>query len=65
MKVRRQYSSIDYVKLLETQLKALTVPMYESYIKFIETITQMYDDCFPKTKFQTHLTVFSLILVQT
>ena len=21
-----------------------------SYIKFIETITQVYDDCFPKTK---------------
>ena len=24
----------------------------ESYVKFIETITQIYDDCFPKTKFK-------------
>ena len=23
-----------------------------SYINFIETITQVYDDCFPKTKFK-------------
>ena len=24
----------------------------ESYVNFIETITQIYDDCFPKTKFK-------------
>ena len=24
----------------------------ESYVKFIESITQIYDDCFPKTKFK-------------
>ena len=24
----------------------------EPYVKFIETITQIYDDCFPKTKFK-------------
>ena len=24
----------------------------ELYIKFTETITQIYDDCFPKTKFK-------------
>ena len=24
----------------------------ESYVKFIKTITQVYDDCFPKTKFK-------------
>ena len=24
----------------------------ESYVKIIETITQIYDDCFPKTKFK-------------
>ena len=24
----------------------------ESYVKFIETVTQIYDGCFPKTKFK-------------
>ena len=24
----------------------------ELYVNFIETITQIYDDCFPKTKFK-------------
>ena len=32
-------------------VKALDNPN-ESYVKFIETITQIYDDCSPKTKFK-------------
>ena len=32
-------------------VKALDNPN-KSYVKFIETITQIYDDCFPKTKFK-------------
>ena len=37
--------------ILEGESQTLNNPN-GSYIKFIESITQFYDDCFPKTKFK-------------
>ena len=51
MKVQRQHSNVDYAKLLGNAVKGLGDPN-QSYVKFIETITQIYDDCLPKTKFK-------------
>ena len=49
MKVQRQHSNVDYAKLLGNAVKDLDNPN-ESYVKCLETITQIYDDCFPKIK---------------
>ena len=43
-KRRLSETSWDAVKGLDN--------LNQSYVKFIETITQIYDDCFPKTKFK-------------
>ena len=44
LKRRLRETSWDAVKGLDNPNK--------SYVAFIETITQIYDDCFPKTKFK-------------
>ena len=51
MKIQRKHSNVDYAKLLGNAIKGFGDPN-QSYVKFIETITQIYDDCLPKTKFK-------------
>ena len=49
--INNSITNVDYAKLLGTQLKGLGKPN-ESYVKDTETISQLNDDCFPKTKFK-------------
>ena len=56
MKVQKQYSHADYAKLFWDTVKDLDNPN-ESDLKFMEIIMQIYDDCLPKTKFKTNLTI--------
>ena len=46
MKVQRQHSKVDYANVLAHNKRLRQ--SQESYVKFIETITQIYDDCFEK-----------------